>query len=217
MKKKILALCAVFVLLISTSAYANSTSVAVKVSTLGLGGEGEVSITDRIGIRAGVNYYTYSFSGTESAISYDFDLNLMSVPIIVDFHPFKGSFRLSGGVFYNGNNFDASANYVGTIDIGGNTYNMADVGTLTAEIEFNTFAPYLGLGWDTTFGDDGGLGFSFEAGALFQGKPEANFSFTGPGVAGLLADIESEEQDLQDALDNFTIFPVISVGINYRF
>ena len=171
MKKKILALCAIFLFIISTSAYANSASVAAKVSTLGLGGEGEVSLTDSIGIRAGFNYFTYSFSATEGAIDYDFDLNLMSVPILWTTIRSKAAFRLTGGVIYNGNNFDASANYAASIDIGGTIYTLADIGDMTAEIEFNAFAPYAGLGWDTTFGGERRFGFSFDCGRPVSGKP----------------------------------------------
>jgi hypothetical protein len=219
MKKRILALSAILLFVISTSAYANNVSVAAKISTLGLGGEGEVSVTDSIGIRAGFNYFTYSFSATEGAIDYDFDLNLMSVPILIDYHPLKGSFRLTAGAIYNGNNFDAKANYAGSIDIGGTIYTLAQIGDMKAEIEFNAFAPYLGFGWDTTYGKERGFGFSFEAGALFQGEPDATFTTTGLLASDptLLADLATEEQQLQDALNNFKIFPVVSFGINYRF
>ena len=219
MKKRILLLFTVALLALSTSAHAQSASVAAKVSTLGLGGEGEYSISDTIGIRAGFNYYTYSFSSTEGGINYSFDLNLMSVPILVDYHPFKGSFRLTGGAMYNGNNFEAPANYGFSIDIGGVTYTAADVGTLTTDIEFNSFAPYAGFGWDTTFGDDSGFGFSFDVGVLFQGEPQVSLTATGllAADAVFLADMAAEEEELQNSLYNFTIFPVVSVGINYRF
>ena len=219
MRKKFIDLFAMFMLVIYTSAYASSASVGAKVSTLGLGGEGEMSITDSIGVRVGINYYTYSFSAPEGAINYDFDLNLMSVPILVDWHPLKGSFRLTGGAIYNGNNFEASANYIGTIDIGGTVYSAADAGVVKADIEFNSFAPYLGFGWDTTFGDEGGFGFSFDAGAMFQGSPDASFTTTGLLASDptFMADLATEDQELQDAMDNFTIYPVVGFGINYRF
>jgi hypothetical protein len=217
MKRKILVLAALFMLAISTSAYAQSTSVAGKVSTLGFGVEGEMSLNDSFGIRVGGNYFTYTFTGTEGAINYDFDFNLRSVPILVDWHPLKGALRLTAGAIYNANNFEAGANYTGTIVIGGTTYTAAEVGVLKADIEFSSFAPYLGFGWDTTFGKDSGFGFSFEAGAMFQGDPEATITTSGAGAAGLPADLLVEEQDLQNSMDNFTIYPVIGAGINYRF
>ena len=219
MKKRILLLVTVVLLAFSTSAYAQSFSVAGKVSTLGLGGEGEYSITESLGIRGGFNYYTYSFNATESGIDYTFDFTLKSVPILLDWHPFKGSFRLTGGAMYNGNSFESNANYGVDIVIGGITYSAADVGVLTADIDFNAFVPYVGIGWDTTFGDDSGFGFSCDLGVLFQGAPQVDFTTTGLLAAdsGFLADLAAEEEELQDSMDSFTIFPVVSVGISYRF
>jgi len=54
-------------------------------------------------------------------------------------------------VLYNGNSLDATGKSATTFDIGDNTYPGNQVGTLSGEIDFNNFAPYAGLGWNTAF------------------------------------------------------------------
>lgn len=218
MKKRILVLCAFFMLIISTSAYAKSVSIGAKISTLGLGGEVEMKLTDSIGVRGGMNYYTYSYASAEGGIDYDIDFTLSSVPFMLDWHPFKGSFRLSAGAIFNSNELDFSASVSGgNIDIGGNALIGVDL-DLDIGIAFSSVAPIVTFGWDTSAGKDRGFGFLFELGAVFQGSPDATASITGPD-AGLVsqAELAAEEEDLQNALEAFTIYPVISMGLSYRF
>lgn len=219
MVKRMIVVVAVFLLAISTAAYARDTSVGIRASTLGIGVEAEKPLTDSIGIRGGVNYFTYTYSGAEADIEYDFDLDLKSVPILVDWHPFKGSFRLSGGALFNGNEINATAKPVADFDINGVTYTASDIGTLKGKIDFNAIAPYLGLGWDTSFGKERGFGFVFELGAVFQGTPEANLTVSGPIASDptFQSDLAAEEADLQDALDDFKTYPVLAIGMSYRF
>ncbi|GAH78016.1 unnamed protein product, partial [marine sediment metagenome] len=143
MTNKTLIVIAISLLAFSTTAYAQSNSLGVKASTLGLGLEVERSFSDSISGRIGVNYFTYGYSGTEEDVEYDFDLNLASLSILLDWHPFKGSFRVSGGAIYNGNNLDAKAKSSATFDIGDSTYTGAQIGTLKGKIDFDGIAPYL--------------------------------------------------------------------------
>src|SRR6056297_1721923 len=83
----------------SVPAYAGKTSVGLKVSTLGAGVEVERSFSEKFGGRVGLNYFSYSYDGTEEDIDYDFDLELLSGALLLDWHPFSGSFRLTGGLF----------------------------------------------------------------------------------------------------------------------
>jgi len=230
MFKKIIIMVSALLLGISTAAYAGNViidnynpnvSIGVRASTAGIGAEGATAITDWLGVRVGINYLTYSYTGTKSDVEYNFDLDLLNAPILVDWHPFKGAFRLSGGIYINGNELNAQGNPVGpgTFDINGVTYTAAQIGTLKGKIDFNPVAPYLGFGWDTSFGKKRGFGFVFDLGAFYQGRPEADLSVTGPisSNAAFLNDLAQEEADLQNALDAFKVYPVLAIGINYKF
>ena len=97
MIKKTIVIMALFLLVFSTISYAQNSSIGLRVSTLGAGIEADRSFSDSTGARVGFNYFTADYSAKIDDIDYDLDLNLMSVSVLLDWHPFKGSFRISGG------------------------------------------------------------------------------------------------------------------------
>ena len=198
--------------------YAQNISMALKASTLGVGLEAEKTFSDSFGARVGINYFTYDYDGTKDDIDYNLDLNLLSVSALLDWHPFQGSFRISGGALYNGNDIDMDAKTATSYQIGGITYNANQIGNLTGTVDFNDVAPYLGVGWDTTFGKSKKFGFLLELGAIYQGTPEVDLSISGPiATQAFLNDLQAEEDSLQEDLDNFEYYPVLAVGFSYRY
>ena len=219
MKKKVIFPVAFILIMVSSAVYAQNVSLGLKASTLGAGLEAETSFSDTIGGRIGINYFEYDFNGTKDDIDYDFDVTLFSVSALLDWHPFKGGFRVSGGVLYNGNEIDADARSSATYEIGNSTYSASQVGSLTGEIDFNDIAPYAGVGWDTSFGKSGKFGLLVDAGVLYQGSPEVDFTANGPIASNqaFLNDLAREEEDLENEIDEYEYYPVISIGFAYRF
>jgi len=167
----------------------------------------------------GINFFPYNYSGIEDDIEYDYKLHLMTFGVLLDWHPFENSFRLTGGVMYNGNRLDSTAESASTYDIGDQTYAGSEVGTLNGKIDFNRIAPYVGIGSDTAFGKNRNCGFIFELGVMFQGTPTADLSATGPIAFDpeFQAELAKEEKNLQHDLNDYEFYPNISIGFNYRF
>ena len=191
--------------------------IAPRISTLGGGFEFAKGLTPSFGLRGGFNYFTYGYDATESDVEYNLDLELKSLGLFADWHPFKGSFRLSGGFLINGNGIEGKAKpTTANFDIGDGTYAL---NSASLEISYNTFAPYFGLGWDTTFGDEDNWGFCFDLGLVYSGSPEASLIVdpTDGMTAALTADVKKEEADLQESLDDFEWWPVLSAGLVYQF
>ena len=217
-----------FLFFLNSFAYAQGTTqekpdyhlgfrIAPRISTLGGGLEFAKGLTPSFGLRGGFNYFTYGYDATESDVEYNLDLELKSLGLFADWHPFKGSFRLSGGFLINGNGIEGKAKpTTANFDIGDGSY---DLDSVSLEISYNTFAPYFGLGWDTTFGDRDNWGFCFDLGLVYSGSPEAAVSISGSdaAIATASGDVQKEINDLQESLDDFEWWPVLSAGLVYQF
>ena len=190
--------------------------VSPRISTLGAGLEVAKGLTPNFGLRAGFNYFSYGYEATESDVSYDLELELKSFAVFADWHPFKGAFRLSGGFLINGNGLSGNAKPTSPVEIGGTDY---DLDSVNLEISYKTLAPYFGLGWDTTFGDEDNWGFVFDLGLIYSGSAEAALTAKGLGTnAALYEENRKKEQDeLQNDLDSLKWWPVISAGLVYQF
>jgi len=221
MKSRSIAVIVIFLLFVSVNCYAQQNSIGLKLSTLGFGLEAERAFTDSISGRIGANYASYTYSGAEADVDYDIDLNLQSVSLLLDWHPFKNSFRMSGGAVFNGNSLSMDAKPSDdTYKIGDIEYLSNEIENVEGKIDFNSVSPYLGLGWDTSYGKGKRFGFLCELGVMFQGKPSVSLDANAvdPMIqAQLDAELKKEEDDLQDALDNFQYYPVLALGLSYRF
>lgn len=220
MKKTIVAGVLLLVTAGSISVEAAGLALGARVSTLGLGVEVTTAFTPFLNGRAGFNYLTYSDTRTESGIRYDADLELQSVTALLDWHPFAGGLRVTAGAVFNDNQLDMTAKPATSFTIGNNTYLPNQVGVMSGKVTFDDVAPYLGIGWGNAVGDGQRFSFALDLGVLFQGSPQAKLTAVGGLLASdpaFLADLRLEEQNLNNELDNFELYPVVGAGLAYRF
>ena len=192
-------------------------AVGARIGMLGIGVEYSYRLNDRISIRGGLNGSGYSFDDTESGIAYAFDLDFDSVSVGVDFHPFTGKFRLSGGFLQNDSGLSAIGAPAQSFNIGGTTYQPADVGTLSGRIGFDGTAPFVGLGWDWLH--DKRVGLAFDLGLLKQGAPIVSLAANGALASdpNFISDLAAEQAELQSSLDDLDLYPYAMLGIVVRF
>lgn len=205
--------CALALLCVGHSAAAENFALGPKAGTTGLGIEGTFRMSEAFNLRGGVYAFDYSTDIEENGIQYDGDLELSNAGLFVDWHPFTGTFRISVGGVQSGNAFGGSAD--GELDVGDNTY----FAQLQADVEWDGFAPYLGIGWGNAVAS-AGWSFSFDLGVMFTGEPSV--ALTGTVDDPLLQpefdeDLAREEEALRRELEDAKYFPVISLGVAYRF
>lgn len=187
--------------------------VGVKASTLGAGIELGFPLSESFVFRGALNKYSRDDDQTIDDIDYDAELDLKSTALFLDWHPMQGSFHLTAGYLFSNSELTATATPTGTYDIGGQPY-TADV-TLHGAIDLGS-GPYVGLGWGNLPAK--GFGFTFELGAVSQGTPDASLTVSGADKDLIdPADIAQEEQNMQDDLDEFDLYPVVSLGVSYGF
>ncbi|MDH3700317.1 MAG: hypothetical protein OEU46_03300 [Alphaproteobacteria bacterium] len=193
-------------------------TVGPTFSTLGIGADVGVRLNDYIGLRVGGNYLSFDFDVNTTDLNYTADLTLASIGGTLDIYPFKRVLRLSAGFRYNGNSIDFTATPNGSVTIGGTTFAAADAGNVSGELDFNKFAPYLGVGLEGRFFDDKFI-LGTEAGVLFQGRPR--FDLRGDGaLAGdptFEASLRQEEAAVEDDLSFFRYYPVVAIYAMLRF
>lgn len=207
-------------LLFSSISSAEGLGVGAKAGTLGFGVEVTKGFTPTINGRIGVNVFSFDASGTESDIDYDADLNMESVAALVDWHPFSGGFRATVGLLLNNNELDMTAKSAVSYDIAGTTYTPAEIGTFGGTVDFNNTAPYVGIGWGNAVEKGQRLTFSFELGVVMQGSPKVDFTASGGTLSSdptLLANLATEEAELEDDLNDFDVYPVVSLGLGFQF
>ncbi len=206
------------VLAASGAAHADKDfGIGLKAGTLGAGIEGTWRPLPYIDLRVGTNFYEYDDSGDQAGINYDATLDLDTVYGTANFRFPLSPFRVTAGLFSNGNELSLVSDDTGTFEIGGTTYNASDVGTITSTTSFGSTAPYLGFGYDFTV--LGRVGLIFDVGVLWQGDPEVSVTADGPIATqqAFLDSLEAERLELEDEVSDYKAWPVVSLGFVVNF
>lgn len=202
--------------------------IAGTAGTLGLGAELTITGTSPLAGRLGIHGYDHSEQREAGGIEYDAEASLRTATAFLDWHPGSRAFRLTGGLVYNSTEITGSsvAPASGLYEIGGVLVPASLLGTLDAKVDFDPVVPYAGLGWGRAPGSGSGFGLTLDLGVLFQGRGEVTLTPVIPAGSPLnepLARqalqilIEREEQELQTDVNDYDLYPVVSLGISYRF
>ncbi len=206
------------------SPYWQNAGVTVEAGTAGAGVHFSLALHERLNARVGLNYLTYDFTGDTADAEYDFDMKLQTFDFLLDWFPMKSQWRISAGVVLNGNEIKVVAKPAanGSYQFQGNTYDGARAGKIDGNVAFKKVVPYLGVGWGNAVAVNKGWGFSSDLGVLFQGTPETTLLNTGCSApaamcAGLAAAVAKESVKLNGEVKDFKFYPVIRLGVSYKF
>jgi len=206
---------------------ANASNFAAygSVGTNGVGLGAGTTINEKFGARLGFNTFKINADQQDANGNYGVELKLMTVAGLADYYPWAGKFRATAGAVYNGNKATITAQPTGggSYVFNGKTYTSADVGSFAGEMTFNSFAPYLGIGWGNPAAQDKQWGMTMDIGVLLQGSPKVSNtvtcgSLTTPATcADLRTNVAAGATQLEADLKDFKYMPVFNVGISYRF
>jgi hypothetical protein len=212
----------ILIVTVLPQAFADTGEFAIGISpgTMGIGADATVGILPRLNARLGINAFNFGMKTTADDIGYDLDVRLLSFPILFDWHPFKtGGFRISSGLVINKNKADLEARSLSGYKIGDSTYTPGELGDLSGKLDFDTFAPYVGIGWGNVLGGNARWTFTCDVGVVFQGDGDISLKANGPIASDptFQSELEKERRDLEDDLDDYRYYPVIAIGISYKF
>ncbi len=204
------------------AAQAEDAGLAVSGSIGTTGGtiEGQAQITPWLQLRGGFNYFEYTVDEVFDDVDYEGDLDLSTFGVFADLRPFSNSFIVTGGAYIGDKTLNMLAVPTTPVEIGGQTFTPAQVGSLQLDAEMEETAPFVGIGFDTTFQGSGNFGFRGVLGAMFTGTPTIDLQSVGGALSNdpaFLAEVENEEANLRSDIDDFEVYPVVQLGVSYRF
>ena len=224
MQRRFLALAFAGLMCLSGASRAD-VSLGLRAGTLGLGGELSYAVSQRVALRLGADTYSpKTVTLTQQDIDYDAKAKLRTGSLLIDWFPFANNFRISLGAMVNQNKVTATGKPAGgSFTLNGQTFNAADVGTLSADVTFKRSVPYFGFGYGRPI--NGGLSFISDLGVMFQGSPKATLSASCGGAAPpgsaqcdqIRSAVAGEEATVNDDIAKFKYYPVFSIGLAYTF
>ena len=207
----------------SFSSLLDRFGVGAQVGTNGIGGHLTFDITNWLYLKGEVGGFSYDGIDFDSeGAEYEGDLDLFAAGITVNVLPFEyfdvpvmRGFRLSAGAYRIDHSLDVrttGAEAGGDFETDLNGFNPD--GALTGSAEFSDFAPYVGIGWDWRMGSEDQFVISLDVGVIFVGSAEVDLDNNSGNPA---LDVDEFEDDIEDETDKFEIYPLVQLGVGYRF
>ncbi len=197
-------------------------AIGPSISTTGIGLQVSTPLIHNwLNLNTGFNTFAFSTNLNIDGTRYHAKANLGAVPLVLTFYPFANWFNLQAGVYFNNNRASvlATAPAGGSYQVFGQTFTSSELGNVSGRTHFNVAAPYVGIGFGQPF-HGGPLTFTGSIGVMFEGSPDITLTPSNPAVLaipGVSAQLAREEHDINDKARIAQYYPVINLGLVYRF
>lgn len=211
-------------------------AVSAKGGVAGIGFDVATPLSQRLNLRGGGSFFSYSSSYLADGTTINGDLKLRSVNMSVDWYPFNNRFRISPGVnLYNGNSLNATAMVPGgqSFDLDDATYTSSTTDPIHGSAVFDfghRIAPTLTIGSGNIIPrhGEGRMSFPVELGVQYIGDPHIALALQGTACsngfcqntatnAQFQANLQAENNDLNNTIHPLRFYPIASIGVGYRF
>lgn len=182
------------------------------VGNLGLGSEAELRFNDSFALRIGANYVSLDVEQDRPEPDFNFNITPPAAGAMLDYYPFRGVFRLTGGLRYNAESPALVEGPASAVTIGGLPFTPSATRSPGDGRNFVGYAPYGGLGLQSSFWE-GRLEFAFDLGVYYQGQTDTAAGAT--VTAGSDAGAEPNGSDEDTGFLGF--YPIIGLSATYRF
>ncbi len=206
-------LCVVALLACSASVHASTFGVIPQAGLAGYGATVQWGFTPYLAVTAGYTGGDFSVRDVETDdATYDGDIRLRNPQVLLNWAPFGGHFRVSGGLVASNSGFDLVATDI-------KDQPAVDRADVSAEFA-NSVAPILTLGFESPL-QQKGFGYHFSAGVIYAGEPsKISFSCSFQGApsseAACTQFADDERRKIEDDLKKFQFLPVLQAGLIFR-
>jgi hypothetical protein len=215
----------------------SALGVAAKLGLGGIGFDVATPLAPKLNLRGGGYFFGYTTTLMEDNINFSTNLLLRSGQISVDWFPRNGSFRISAGVqVYNSNNVSGSGTLPGgqsfTVNHNDFISDVNDPVQVSGSVAIGRkVGPIFTVGWGNIVPrkPHSHISVPIELGFIYVGQPVVSLNFTGSacddeGDCQSLATDPAFQQDVaaqrtryQSNISGLRFYPIISVGLGYKF
>jgi len=201
----------------------NYFTVGYKVGTLGAGLDTSYAINNTFAIRAslnGLSGFKHITINEKEFATYGL---LMNNGLLLDIHPWQNAFFFSWGAYYSKSQIKLTNKpKSGEIVVGEHKYPAMQVGNVTTLINLkHNINPYFGIGFNSRdFSNK--WHFTLDVGAVYVGTPNGNIQATASDGFKALQPVLDKESDIENkklntSLKKIKFYPVVSVGIAFKY
>ena len=213
--------------------------VDARVGFGGVGFDVATALAQKINLRVGGDFFSYSDTFVEQQANVNAALQLQTGHASLDWFPFGNGFRVSPMVVFGNNNHVRATVLVPagtTVTLSGSDYVSSATDPLrgNGSVDFRKTSPGLTVGWGNIVPRSGARwSFPFELGFYYVGQPTLKVAFTGSACdptqpAAIGCQSVDTDSDFQASLAAFkarndnnlsyaSFFPVLSTGVGFRF
>lgn len=196
-------------------------AVSAGGGSLGLQGRLSYRLGARWALSGVVNGIDRDINIDSEEVNYDSTVDIQAWGIQLDWRPWWDYLRLSAGLFANDSRIEARARTPGNaISLGGISIPVDGGEAVTAEVQWHSAAPYLGIGFGNIFGRERRWALLADLGVIYAGEPDVEVSATsGSALNDLLfqSQVREEERRIRDDLERLRALPVVTLRFAYRF
>ncbi len=204
--------------------------VAPNIGTLGAGLEVGYQFNPRLKLRARSNWIAYDRDKRSNDVLYKVEAQNMNGGLMLDYHPWAGTFHFTAGLLISDLNAKADGSTYspdgGYVTIGDDVYRANGNVVLRGKYAWNKAQPYIGVGWSTDGDGDRSWYVTADLGIAILGKGKFTSSYSGDvrdaqgnpvSPDRMHESLRREADDVLKICDRLTVYPVIQIGVGYRF
>ena len=180
---------------------------------LGVGPEAGLRLNDHFGLRVGANYISLESERGGPDPEFNFNVTPPAAGAMLDYYPFRGGFRLTGGLRYNAETPDLIEGPSSAITLGGLPFTPSDSRSPGTGQDQMGYAPYGGLGLQSSFWE-GRLELVFDLGVYYQAPNEETGNSNGAADG---SDTSARQESTDEELHLLGLYPIIGLSATYRF
>jgi hypothetical protein len=212
----------------------STVAVGLRFSTLGPGLEVATPLSQHLNLRSIINVADYGYKFTSNGGNYNAEIHFHSAQMSVDWFPFHGRFHISPGIMAFNNKIAAQLKVASnqTFDIEDYEISTGPGGGLNGSatgLYSRKIAPVLMAGFGNILPRNGGrFSAPFEIGVAYPGPAHlsaylSGTSCTTDGCEDISTDpqiqsiLQQKENSLNNELKVIQVYPIVSMGLAYRF